>query len=90
MKHFNTKYFPSKIDCHYLIACARDDTIKIIDLRNNQILTSLCHDNFKVGCDFARISFSPDSSHVAAGSADGSVFIWNANGVLVSILKEHT
>lgn len=77
-------------DCKYLAACVRDDTIKIIDLRNNQILTSLSHDNYKVGCDFSRIAFNSDSSHVAAGSADGSIFIWNASGVHVSTLKDHT
>lgn len=92
-KHKNfkckTRFFPST-DAHYLAACVRDDTIKIIDLRNNQILTTLSHDNFKVGCDFARIAFNADSSHVAAGAADGSVYIWNSNGVLVSILKDHT
>ncbi|KAL7020703.1 hypothetical protein ACKWTF_011613 [Chironomus riparius] len=77
-------------DCHYLAACVRDDTIKIIDLRNNHILASLSHDSFKVGCDFARIAFNPDCSHIAAGSADGSLYIWNVNGKLVSILKDHT
>lgn len=76
-------------DCHYLAACVRDDTIKIIDLRNNQILTSLNHDNYKVGCDFSRISFNPDSSIIAAGAADGSVFLWDVTGKLVSILKDH-
>lgn len=77
------------IDCHYLAACVRDDTIKIIDLRTNQILTSLSHDNYKVGCDFSRIAFNADSSHVAAGAVDGSIFVWNSNGALVTILKEH-
>jgi autophagy-related protein 16-1 len=76
-------------DCHYLAACARDDTIKIIDLRTNQILASLSHDDYKVGCDFARIAFNGDSSHVAAGASDGCVYIWNANGILVSTLKDH-
>lgn len=78
------------LDCHYLAACVRDDTIKIIDLRNNHILASLSHDSFKVGCDFARIAFNPDCSHIAAGSADGTVFLWNVNGKLVSTLKDHT
>lgn len=82
--------FFSSTDCHYLAACSRDDTIKIIDLRTNQILTSLSHDNYKVACDFARISFNADSSHVAAGAADGSIFIWNVNGALKTLLKEHT
>lgn len=89
MNKINTNSFVVS-DGHYLAACVRDDTIKIIDLHNNQILTTLSHDNYKVGCDFARIAFNADSSHVAAGAADGSVYIWNANGVLVSTLKDHT
>ncbi|KAG5673721.1 hypothetical protein PVAND_003741 [Polypedilum vanderplanki] len=76
-------------DCKFLATCMRDDTIKIIDLRTNQILTTLCHDGFKVGCDFSRISLNSDSSCIAAGSADGSVFIWNIDGKLISILKDH-
>jgi autophagy-related protein 16-1 len=83
-------YVVMNLDCHLLAACTRDDTIKIIDLRNNQILASLDHDNYKVGCDFARIAFNPDCSHIAAGAADGSVYLWNVSGKLVSILKDHT
>lgn len=83
-------HLPGLLDCHYLAACSRDDTIAIIDLRTNQILTSLSHDNYKVACDFARISFNADGSHVAAGAADGSIFIWNVSGVLKTTLKEHT
>lgn len=82
--------FPPPPDCQYLAACVRDDTIKIIDLRNNQIVTSLSHENYKVGCDFSRIAFNSDSSVVAAGAADGSIFLWNVNGNLVSVLKDHT
>lgn len=84
----NLTSFPP--DCNYLAACVRDDTIKIIDLRVNKILTSLSHDNYKVACDFARISLNVDSSHVAAGASDGSIFIWNVNGSLVEVLKDHT
>lgn len=39
-------------------------------------LTSLYH-------DIAQVSFSPDCSMIAAGGADGSVFVWDAlNGEL--------
>jgi len=79
----------SRLDCNLLLACVRDDTIKIIDLRNNRIIVSLSHDNYKVGCDFARVAFNPDSTHVAAGAADGSVYVWNSSGQLVSMLKDH-
>lgn len=76
-------------DCNYLVCCVRDDTIKIIDLRTNQIVTTLSDENYKVACDFARIAFSSDSMHVAAGSADGSIFLWHSTGKLETVLKEH-
>lgn len=45
-------------------------------------------ENYKVGCDWARVSFSRDTAYVAAGSNDGSIFIWNINGELVTTLKD--
>ena len=78
------------LDCKYLASCVRDDTIKLIDLRQNHIITSLSHDNYKVGCDFSRIAFSPDNLHICAGAQDGSLFIWNFNGALETILKDHS
>lgn len=48
-------------------------------------------DNFKVGCDWSRVAFSYDGTKVAAGSADGSVYVWDVSGRLETILKEqHT
>ncbi|XP_060526164.1 autophagy-related protein 16-1 isoform X2 [Cylas formicarius] len=77
-------------DAKYLICCVRDDTLKLIDLRVNQVVMSYSCDGFKVGCDWARASFSPDGQYVAVGSGDGSVYIWGVvNGKVEQILKEH-
>lgn len=73
-----------------MLCCTRDDTIKLLDLRRNQIITSYAHDNFKVGCDWARVCFSPDGTKIAAGGADGNVYIWNVNGPLETTLKDHS
>lgn len=48
-------------------------------------------DGFHVGADYTRAAFSPDASYVAAGSGDGTVYIWNVScGKLEKTLREHT
>lgn len=48
-------------------------------------------DGFKVGCDWARATFSPDGQYVAVGSSDGSVYIWGVHSNKVEgVLKEHS
>ncbi|XP_028130460.1 autophagy-related protein 16-1 [Diabrotica virgifera virgifera] len=77
-------------DAKYLVCCVRDDTLKLLDLRMNQVVTLFSCDGFKVGCDYSRATFSPDGQYVAVGSADGSVYIWGVNSAKVeTILKEH-
>lgn len=45
-------------------------------------------ENYKAGCDWARVSFSRDINRIAAGSSDGAVYIWNVNGQLEATLKD--
>lgn len=48
-------------------------------------------DGFKVGCDWARATFSPDGQYVAVGSSDGSVYIWGVHTNKVEgVLKDHS
>lgn len=75
-------------DSKFLLCCVRDDTINLLDLRQNKIVRTFRSDNFKVGCDWSRVAFSPTCQRFAAGSADGSVFVWNINGPLESVLKD--
>ncbi|RWS26149.1 autophagy-related protein 16-like protein, partial [Leptotrombidium deliense] len=60
-----------------LLSCVRDDTLKLLDLRKNQIVRTYVAEGFKVGCDTTRAVFSPDNEYVAVGSSDGAIFIWN-------------
>ncbi|XP_074032215.1 autophagy-related 16 [Leptinotarsa decemlineata] len=77
-------------DSKYLVCCVRDDTLKLLDLRMNQVVTLFGCDGFKVGCDYARATFSPDGQYISVGSADGSVYVWGmASAKVETILKEH-
>ena len=52
----------------------RDDQIKVVDLRKG--VGAVCQvggEGFHVGCDWCRLSFSPDASYVTCGAGDGAV-----------------
>jgi len=71
-----------------LLSCDRSDTLKLLDLRMNQVVKDFYADGFKVGLDWTRATISSDLEYVAAGSSDGNIFIWNANsGKLEKELK---
>ncbi|XP_073255393.1 autophagy-related protein 16-1-like [Porites lutea] len=79
------------LDLNYMLASARDDTVKLLDLRMNQVISTCFADGFKVAMDYTRASFSPDGQYVICGSHDGSIFVWNASSAkLEKVLKEHT
>ncbi|XP_045488395.1 autophagy-related protein 16 isoform X1 [Pieris rapae] len=78
-------------DSNYLLACVRDDTIQLIDLRMNTIVRSFSHDSFKVGCDWSRAAFGPGGRLLAVGAADGAAYVWNTHsGKLEAVLKDHS
>ena len=69
-----------------------DLKIKLIHIHKIIYVNYLSHEDFKVSYDWSRAIFSPDVDHqyICAGSADGSVFIWNsATAKVEKILKEH-
>ncbi|XP_054838776.1 autophagy-related protein 16-1 isoform X1 [Eublepharis macularius] len=73
-----------------LLSCSRDDLLKIIDLRVNAVKQTFSAQGFKCGSDWTRVVFSPDGNYVVAGSADGSLYIWNVlTGKVEKVLSKH-
>eukprot|EP00794_Sanderia_malayensis_P010970 gene10970-12132_t len=77
-------------DMNSLLACSRDDSLKLIDLRRNQVVSTYKAEGFKIAFDWTRACFSPDIQYVMCGSHDGGVYIWNAKtDKLEKTLREH-
>ncbi|KAM7398728.1 hypothetical protein PAMP_018044 [Pampus punctatissimus] len=77
-------------DHRQLLSCCRDDCLQLVDLRrwsNGRMCFRA--DGFKCGSDSTKAVISPDGCFMAAGSADGAVYIWNvSNGNLETRLPD--
>ncbi|KAL5968605.1 Autophagy-related protein 16-1 [Taenia solium] len=73
-----------------VLACTRNDTLHVVDLRQNSVLKTFQAEDFHVHADCVRPCFSPDGAFIACGSQNGDIFVWNANtGNVESILHGH-
>ncbi|KAF7652629.1 hypothetical protein LDENG_00094370 [Lucifuga dentata] len=76
-------------DHRQLLSCCRDDCLQLVDLRWSKNCVCFRAEGFKCGSDSTKAVFSPDGCFLAAGSADGAVYIWNiANGNLETRLPD--
>ncbi|XP_060903349.1 protein Atg16l2 isoform X2 [Labrus mixtus] len=67
-------------DHRQLLSCCRDDCLQMVDLRrgsNDRVCFRA--EGFKCGSDSTKAVISPDGCFLAAGSADGAVYIWNVS-----------
>jgi len=80
------------VDQNKLACCLKDNTIKCVDLRNNNVVFQTYTDErFRVGDDSWKVSFSNDGQYVSCGSSDGSFYIWDVNTAkLEANLKNHS
>uniref|UniRef100_M4AIP1 ATG16 autophagy related 16-like 2 (S. cerevisiae) n=1 Tax=Xiphophorus maculatus TaxID=8083 RepID=M4AIP1_XIPMA len=66
-------------DRRQLLSCCRDDCLQLLDLRWTNDRMCFRADGFKCGGDSTKAVISPDGCYLAAGSADGAVYIWNVS-----------
>ncbi|XP_034404597.1 uncharacterized protein LOC117741582 isoform X2 [Cyclopterus lumpus] len=74
-------------DRRQLLSCCRDDCLQLFDLRRRShdrlcfryedTPTFMTAEGFKCGSDSTKAVISPDGCFLAAGSANGGVYIWN-------------
>lgn len=77
-------------DSTSVLTSSRDNSLKLIDIGTHEVIQTFKHDEYRNGANWAKSCLSPDGSFVAAGSADGQVFIWDAKtGKHHSTLKGH-
>lgn len=74
-----------------VLTSGRDNMHNLFDIRTLEVCSTLRATGNRVASNWSRSCLSPDDNHVAAGSADGSVYIWSISKAdIVSTLKEHT
>ncbi|XP_021164859.2 protein Atg16l2 isoform X1 [Fundulus heteroclitus] len=66
-------------DRRQLLSCCRDDCLQLLDLRWSNDRMCFRADGFKCGGDSNKAVISPDGCYLAAGSADGAVYVWNVS-----------
>lgn len=74
-----------------LITVSLDHSVKSIDLATLSVTQTLRHERLRIPSEGGMPSLSPDNKHLAIGSSNGSVFIWNRawNNELETTLEGH-
>ncbi|KAM7471232.1 hypothetical protein LguiA_009415 [Lonicera macranthoides] len=73
-----------------MLTSGRDNLHNLFDMRTLEVCGTLRASGNRVASNWSRSCISADDNYVAAGSADGSVYVWSiAKANIVSTLKEH-
>ncbi|KAL3900819.1 MAG: hypothetical protein SGCHY_001071 [Lobulomycetales sp.] len=73
-----------------VLTTSRDNSLKLVDCRMYRVVQTFTAPQFKTGLNWTKSCYSPDAVHVASGSADGSLFVWNVvTGALEKIIQAH-
>ncbi|KAL3161687.1 hypothetical protein ABBQ38_008786 [Trebouxia sp. C0009 RCD-2024] len=60
-----------------VLSCGKDNMLKTVNPQTFEVMQTLRAAQFSVGTIWCTPCISPDGQHVAAGSGNGSMFVWN-------------
>lgn len=73
-----------------ILTSGRDNLHNLFDVRSMEVCATFRAQGHKVASNWSRSCISADENYVAAGSADGTVYIWSRSSAApVSTLKGH-
>ncbi|KAG8475850.1 hypothetical protein CXB51_032724 [Gossypium anomalum] len=74
-----------------VLTSGRGNSHNLFDIRSLEVFGTFGATRNKVASNWSRSCISPDDNNIAAGSANGSIYIWSISKAdIVSTLKEHT
>ncbi|KAE8717436.1 putative F-box and wd40 domain protein [Hibiscus syriacus] len=74
-----------------VLTSGRDNLHNLFDIRSLEVCGTFRATGNRMTSNWSRSCISPDDNYTAAGSTDGSVYIWSISKAdIVSTLKEHT
>jgi|LauGreDrversion4_2_1035121.scaffolds.fasta_scaffold514721_1 autophagy-related protein 16-1 len=83
------QYMPG--NANQVITSSRDQTVKVVDVRNYKVVQTLSNENWSSYCDNSLIGVSPQGKYVALPSSNGKLIILNRDSNKVETIfdKEH-
>ncbi|GAB4821419.1 hypothetical protein N2152v2_008465 [Parachlorella kessleri] len=60
-----------------VLTCGKDNLLRAVDVRSFEVRHTLAAPGFNLGGAWAGACLSPSQKYAAAGSADGTVFVWD-------------
>ena len=61
------------------LTCGKDNILRLVDSRTFQVKQMLTAPGFAIGTIWCTVCLSADEAHAAAGSANGSVYVWEVH-----------
>lgn len=74
-------------DAGGVLTCGKDHVLKMVDMRSYQVQAVYRAPGFTVSSAWCRACLGPDDKYLAAGSADGSLFVWEVRHVTLAVLS---